>query len=126
MRKSKVIFIGLFILLIVSACSQSTEKEIIGTWENTDEEDDCDTNMDEKITFSDDGMVVGIEGFKDYKIEETDNDDYDYAILSGGYEDTARYRVNITDEGHLQIVYEEDDLYDFDDGIACHMEKVNE
>src|SRR5690625_4335041 len=107
MKKGSLIFMGVFILFIATGCSQNIEKEIIGTWENLDVDDDCDTNMDEKITFNKDGMIVGIEGFKEYKIEKTDHDDYDYAVLSGGYEDTARYRVKI-EEGNLRIVYEED------------------
>lgn len=123
MFKIRRLILGTLILLLITGCSQNIEKEIVGTWQAINE--DCDTNMGSKITFYDDNTIAGIEGYQEYKIEETNHDDFDYAVLSGGYEDVAKYRVKVNDD-NLNIVYEEEDIYDFDSAIACHMERVND
>lgn len=125
MLKNKLLLLSIVTLFIMVSCSQNIEKQIVGTWKSINESDDCDTNMEEKITFDDDGMVIGIEGYKTYKIEQTENDEYDYAILSGGYEDTARYRIKFDENDNLNIVYEEEDIYDFDSAIASQMKQIN-
>lgn len=124
MKKLNAAVLFTLTLLIMAGCSQSFEESIVGTWHKVDgSEQFCDTNMDNKLTFKDDGGIVGIEGFKTYEIQKSDNKDYDYAVLSGGYEDNTRYRVKIDEDNHLQIVKEEDDKYDFDSAISCSLEK---
>lgn len=119
MKKLNVAVLLTLGLLLMAGCSQSIEENIVGTWNKIDKDGNtCESNMDEKITFDEDGDVVGIEGFKTYEIKDSDNKDYDYAILSGGYEDNTRYRVKIDEDNHLQIVKEEDDKYDFDSAIS--------
>jgi len=123
MPKGKLLFSLVVLVIIMTGCSKDIEKEIVGTWQNAGEEGDCDTNMDEEITFTSDGEVIGIEGYNKYDIQKTESENYDYAILSGGLEDNAKYRVKIDDDNHLHIVYEENDTYDFDSQIACNMVK---
>jgi len=123
MKKIKLILLCSISLFAITGCSQSIEKQIVGTWEKND---DCDNHMDNKISFDDDGNVVGIEGFKTYEIKETDNEDYDYAVLSGGYEDSGRYRIKIDEEDNLHIVQEEDDTYDFDSFKSCSLTKTDD
>lgn len=123
----KYIFIPLILVLIVTLFmlflkKPSIEKDIIGSWVSIDKRE-CDTNMNEVITFNKDNTITGIEGYKSYSIEKNTNADYDYVILSGGYEDSARYRIKITKDNTLKIVYEDNDIYDFNSAIACHMEK---
>lgn len=125
-NKYIIIFIILFLIIMLFIFllkKPSTEKDIIGSWTSIDKRE-CDTNMSEVITFNKDNTIIGIEGYKKYSIENTSNDDYDYAILSGGYEDSARYRIKITEDKTLKIVYEDNDTYDFDSAIACHMKKT--
>lgn len=110
----------------MAGCSKNIEKEIVGTWQNAGEEGDCDTNMDEEITFTDDGEVIGMEGFKTYEIHKDKDKEYDHAYLGGGVEENSKYRVQIDDDDHLHIVYEEGDTYDFSDPIACEMTKEDE
>lgn len=125
MKKNKIIFMGLFILLIVSACSQSTEKAIIGTWKDVDEDNDCIEVEGKKISFDDDGMVVGIPDYKNFKIQEGKSGEFDYIVLSGDFNNTMRYKVTFDSEDNLLFV-DEDDEDGMDSSVACHMEKVNE
>jgi len=121
---------ALVLLLMVSgllaACSQNIEKEIVGTWENINDKGDCDTNMKNQITFTEDNKINGIEGYEKYEIKKSDDNEYDYAILSGSYEDSTNYRIKIDEDDLFHIVYEEDDVYDFESAIACTMKKISD
>lgn len=126
MMNKQILFLGIFTLLIIAGCSQSIDKQIIGTWQAS--EDKCDpdiSDINREISFYDDNTVAGIEGFQDYKIEETNNDDYDYAVLSGGYDDTTKFRIKINKDNNLNIVKDEYDD-DFNEITACEMGKVND
>lgn len=129
LSNNKYIIISIILFLIIMLFifllkKPSIEKDIIGSWTSIDERGCIATNMSEVITFNKDNTIIGIEGYKTYSIENTSNDDYDYAILSGGYEDSARYRIKIMEDKTLKIVYEDNDTYDFDSAIACHMKKT--
>lgn len=126
MFKTKLVILILFALIFVSGCSQSIENKILGAWEGI--EDKCDSDISDisnEITFYDDQTVAGIEGFQEYKIEETNNNDYDYVVLSGGYEDTTKFRVHVTKDDVLNIVNDNYDD-DFTEITACQMKKVND
>lgn len=125
MLKTKMLILGTLTILFIAGCSQNIEKDIIGTWKAN--EDQCDpviSDISREISFYDDDKVAGVEGFQEYKIEKTNNDDYDYAVLSGGYEDTTKFRIKLTDK-NLNIVKDEYED-DFNDITACEMEKVND
>lgn len=125
--KKKNIFVVVALLvacgltLFILLGNKSLEQEIVGSW-ITIEGEECLPSTNEIITFRKDKVIEGLEGFSDYRIQETDHNEYDYAILSGHYEDATRYRIKISDEV-LSIVYEEGDTYDFESAIACHMTK---
>lgn len=118
--------LGAFLTILLTAgCSQKVGQEIIGTWEAIEDKCRSASRIGEKVTFFDDNTVAGIEGYQEYLIEEIKNEDYDYAVLSGGYEDVSKAKFFITEDKVLKIVHEnrEDDLDGF---YSCHLEKVSE
>lgn len=122
----KIIYLIALTFLLLVGCSQSIEKEIIGTWENIeDSEYVCDSKIeDEKVAFDDDGIIIGVTDFKNYKIKESDNKDYQYAVLTGDYNNTMRFKMKIEDEKLLMV--DKDDEEGFDSSTACYMEKVSD
>lgn len=120
MTKRFLIIIGL-VSIVISGCS-SLEDDIVGTWET--EDTNCGVYIDEEqnITFSDDNTVTGIEGFKEYKV----NNEHDPAVLTltGGYEENTNYEIQIENEV-LQIVHDEKADEGFDSTLACEYEKVS-
>lgn len=125
MMNKRILFLGIFTLLIIVGCSQNTEKQILGTWQAS--KDNCDpdiSDINRQISFSD-NKIAGIDGFQNYEIKKTNNEDYDYAVLSGGYNDTTKFRIKITNDNILKII---NDKYDenFDTIRSCHMEKEND
>lgn len=123
-----VVVIGLILSFVFMQDKSNTsnktsgiKKQLIGSWSSVDGEE-CDNNMSEIITFRKDNTIEGIDGFNEYRTEASDHKEYDYIILSGQYEDFTRYRINFN-EDTLQIVYEEDDIYDFNSAISCQMNK---
>lgn len=119
--KKKLLPIIALTLIALSSCS-GLEKEILGTWETDD--NNCGTyiDQDKKIEFDDDNMVIGIEGFKEYKID----DEQDPAILTltGGYEDNTNYEIKIEDDSFFIVEQDEADE-GFDSTLTCEYEKVS-
>lgn len=122
---------ALVLLLMVSgllaACSQNIEKEIVGTWESIEHNGEyCNENLstlNTTLIFDENGSVSGVTDYDKYKIQEVDDADYDYSIMSG-YGDNQKFKVNITDD-ILSIVIEEFEDTDFDDILSCKFEKVD-
>jgi len=126
MRKALVLL--LMVLGLLAACSQNIEKEIVGTWESIEIEGELceDINSSEynnTLIFSEDGSVSGVIDYEEYKIQETNDDNFDYAIMTG-YGENQKFKVDITD-GILSIVIEEFEDTDFDDILSCKFEKVD-
>lgn len=117
-----ILGIIIFIMIFMLANRGTVESKIVGNWKSIDDEW-CDANLSEVVTFTKNNEVEGIEGFNEYRIEDTDHDEYDYAVLSGGYEEATRYRIKINKDDTLSIVLEDKDVYDFDSAISCHMSK---
>ena len=130
----KKFFIFSVLILFVVACSsggedakkkkpkeKNFEDEIVGHWKRIDETDGCDPLLENGFRFNDDDSVEGIEGFKTYEIKKDNNEHK--IILSGGYEDTRRYEVSIS-EGVLNIL-EYDTRKKINEGLACDMKKVD-
>lgn len=117
----KIVIPCLLLCIGLVGCS-GIENEIVGTWETQDNACGKYIDKDEKIEFDDDNMIVGIEGFKEYKID----DDQDPAILtlSGGYEDVQNYEIKIDDDA-LHIVQEDKADEGFNSAFACKYEKVS-
>lgn len=125
MLKTRLLILGTLILLFIIGCSQNIEKEIVGTWQADEEK--CDpviSDINREISFYDDNTVAGIEGYQEYKIENTNHEDYDYAVLSGGYEDVTKFRIKINKDDKLSIVKDEYED-DFGEVTSCEMEKTN-
>lgn len=126
MLKRKLIIVSIFTIIFITGCSQSVEKQIIGTWKAIS--DKCDTDIsgiNEEITFYEDNTILGIKGFNEYKFQETKEEDYNYIVLSGGYEDVTNFRYEITSDNILKLVNNNYDD-DFSEITACHMQKVSE
>lgn len=106
----------------MSGCS-SLEKDVVGTWQT--DNNNCGTYIDEdkKIEFDDDNMVIGIEGFKEYKVDE--EQDPAVLTLTGGFEDTQNYEIK-TEDDSLYIVEQDEADKGFDSTLTCEYEKVND
>ncbi|MEW9676079.1 lipoprotein [Lentibacillus sp. L22] len=124
MKKIGLLFVITFIF-IVAGCSQNIEDEIIGTWESTDKDDECLEAENDKLTFEEDGTVIGVEDYNKYKIAESENEDFDYAVLSGDFSNSKRYKIKFDQDDNLWLV-DEDDEEGFDSSVTCKMEKVND
>lgn len=111
-----VIFVVLFFIKNVGG--QNLEKKIIGQWAVTEGNTGCETDLENGIRINGNGTIEGIDGFKKYEIEETEQG-FSYLIASGGYEDITRYKVNFN-EDDLLVVLEED----VSEGLTCYFEKV--
>lgn len=126
MNKKKLgigILIGVAVALLViftasNVFSESFEKKVVGQWSNVPVTGGCDSNISGGFFIQDDGTIEGIEGFKEYQIEETDSE-INYLIASGGYEDIRRYEVSFN-EDDLLVMQEEN----VSEGLACYFEKV--
>lgn len=125
MKKALVLL--LMISGLLAACSQNIEKEIIGTWESIEFEgklcEDRNSEYSNTLIFSEDGSVSGVTDYEEYKIQETDNDNFDYSIMTG-FGENQKFKVNITDD-ILSIVVEEFEDTDFNDVLSCKFEKVD-
>src|SRR5690606_38126098 len=82
-----VIFGVLFFIKNVGG--QNLEKKIIGQWAVTEGNTGCETDLENGIRINGNGTIEGIDGFKKYEIEETEQG-FSYLIASGGYEDITR------------------------------------
>lgn len=111
-----VIFVVLFFTNNVGG--QSFDKKVVGQWSNVPVTGGCDSNLEDGFFIHEDGTIEGIEGFKEYQVEETDSE-INYLIVSGGYEDIRRYEVNFN-EDDLLMVQEEN----VSEGLTCYFEKV--
>lgn len=126
MNKKKLtvgIVVGAVLLFVIlffanNVVGESFEKKIVGQWSNVPIEKHCDSNIKDGFYIKEDGTLEGIEGFKEYEIEETEKE-FNYLITSGGYEDIRRYEVNFN-EDELLVVHEED----VSDALTCYFEKV--
>src|SRR5699024_6864606 len=119
--KKFLLTIGLT-FIVMSGCS-SLEKDIVGTWQTDD--NSCGTFIDEnkEITFDDDNLVSGIEGFKEYKIDE--EQDPAVLTLTGGFEDNTNYEIKLEDDS-LYIIQQDRVEEGFDSAFTCEYEKVND
>lgn len=110
-----VIFVVLFFTNNVGG--QSIDKKVVGQWTVIEDNTGCETDLEDGIRISEDETIEGIEGFKEYQVEETDSE-IDYLVVSGGYEDIRRYEVNFEEE--LLVLKEEN----VSDALTCYFEKV--
>lgn len=127
-KKKLIVGIAVVVALLVvavlffgnrdNAVGQSFEKEIVGQWKVVPDNTGCETDLENGIRTYDDGTLEGVEGFKVYKIEETEKE-FNYLIASGGYEDITRYEVNFN-ENDLLVMKEEG----VSEGLTCYFEKV--
>lgn len=122
----KIFYLIILTILLLVGCSQNIEKEIIGTWENIEKSEYvCDSKIEaEKVTFDDDGIIIGVTDFKNYKIKDSDNEDYQYAVLTGDYNNTMMFKLKIEDKKLLMV--DKDDEEGFSSSTACYMEKVSD
>lgn len=126
MNKKKLtvgIVVGAVLLFVIlffanNTVGQSVEKKIVGQWDSVPVNGGCESGLENGIRINDNGTIEGIEGFKKYEIEETEQE-YSHLIASGGYEDITRYKVSFT-EDDLLVVLEED----VSDVLTCYFEKV--
>lgn len=125
-RKKMSVAVILVVLLAIvavlffanNAVGENFEKKVVGEWSNVPVTGGCDSNIVDGFFLHEDGTVEGIEGFKEYQVEETDSE-INYLVVSGGYEDIRRYEVNFN-EDDLFVVQEEN----VSEGLACYFEKV--
>ncbi|TCP24445.1 hypothetical protein EV207_1255 [Scopulibacillus darangshiensis] len=101
MKKYVLILFGLSVMLILSGCS-NIEKDIVGHWK-VKEDDEALIDEGSDIRLNDDMTIEGFEGYKTYKVEEVKDKDYDYLILSGGYDETKRLQIKMKDKDTLSI-----------------------
>lgn len=111
-----VVFAVLFFMNNVAG--QKTEKKVVGQWTVIEDNTGCETDLENGIRINEDGTIEGVEGFKEYQVEETDKE-FDYLVLGGGYEDITRYEVNF-DEQELLVMKEEN----VSEALTCYFEKV--
>lgn len=111
-----VVFAVLFFMNNVAG--QSFDKKIVGQWSNVPVTGGCDSNLVDGVYIHEDGTIEGIEGFKEYQVEETDKE-FNYLVVGGGYEDIRRYEVHFN-EDDLLVMQEEN----VSEGLACYFEKV--
>ncbi|MDJ0333271.1 hypothetical protein [Planococcus sp. S3-L1] len=126
MNKKKLtvgIVVGAVLLFVIlffanNVVGESFEKKIVGQWTVKPINGGCESDLEDGIRINDNGTIEGIDGFKKYEIEETEQE-FSYLIASGGYEDITRYEISFT-EDDLLVMHEED----VSEGLTCYFEKV--
>ncbi|MGE6370596.1 hypothetical protein ACQKDB_15830 [Planococcus kocurii] len=125
MNKKKLtigIVVGAVLLFVIlffanNVVGESLEKKVVGQWVVVPEMNGCDSDLEEGIWINENGTIEGIEGFKDYRIEEVGNQAY--LIAGGGYEDLRRYSIEFNEENDLIMQNEK-----ISEGLVCQFEKV--
>lgn len=111
-----VIFVVLFFTKNVGG--QNLDEKIVGQWSNVPVNGHCDSDIKDGFYINEDETIEGIEGFKEYQIDETNNE-INYLVVSGGYEDITRYEVHFNEDDLLVMRNET-----ISDGLTCYFEKV--
>lgn len=121
--KRNVFTLLILTFIFLAGCSSSIENKIVGSWKT--EESNCGVYIDEEkeITFDDD-MIIGMDGFKEYKVKE--DKDPSILTLSGGYEDIHNFEIKMEEDNILYIVPQDEADEGFDSVLACKYEKVSD